>query len=213
MYISEYMTKDPLKINPDLTISKAREILDTKHFRHLPVVDDQGCLLGIITDRDIRSAYPSSLTTDEERIKSLEQVKKMPVGSIMSKELSTLSPDATLDDALLFFKKHIVGAIPITDKDNKLVGIFSIRDMIKAYSNIFGLGEKGSQLISVEDNSDKKNIITLIVKVLENNNISFTRIMRVGNRIYIRVQSYNIKSIKAALESEGLNLIERKVDV
>jgi acetoin utilization protein AcuB len=213
MYISEYMTKDPLKINPDLTISQAREILDSKHFRHLPVVDDNGRLLGIITDRDIRSAYPSSLAPDEERKRTLEQTTITPVGSIMSRVLSTLSPDATLDDALLFFRKHIVGAIPITDKENKLVGIFSIRDMIKAYSNIFGLGEKGSQLIAVEDDLDKKNIMSLIVRVLESNNISFTRIMRTGSRIYIRAQSYNIKSIKAALESEGLNLIERKVDV
>jgi len=213
MYISEYMTKEPLKINPDLTIARAREILDSKHFRHLPVVDNNGCLLGIITDRDIRSAYPSSLATDEERTKALEQVTKTSVSSIMSMELSTLSPDATLDDALLFFKKHIVGAIPITDKDNKLIGIFSIRDMVKAYSNIFGLGDKGSQLIAVLDNQDKKNIISLIAKVLENNNIEFTRIMRKDKKIYIRVQSYNIKSIKAALESEGINLIERKVDV
>lgn len=213
MYVCDYMTKNPYTISEDVTIDRAREILKEKNFRHLPVVDENNYLLGIITDRDIRSAYPSSLASDEERKKALEMVSKTPVKEIMSKNLSTLNPDATLDDALLFFKRHIVGAIPITDKDNKLVGIFSIRDMIKAYSEIFGLGEKGSQLIAIERETDTQNQISRIVKVLENHKIPFNRIMSTEKRIYIRIQTYNLQSVKASLEQEGVKLLDKKVEV
>jgi len=62
MYISEYMTSDPITISSATLLPEARQILNEYQIRHLPVIDSERRLIGIITDRDLRSAYPSSVT-------------------------------------------------------------------------------------------------------------------------------------------------------
>ena len=65
MFIADYMTADPLTITADVLVPEARRLLDDNHFRHLPVVDDEKKLIGVVTDRDLRSAYPSTAIDDE----------------------------------------------------------------------------------------------------------------------------------------------------
>lgn len=215
MYISRHMTPAPLTVEPDVLIPEALEILHSKRFRHLPVIDKDWHLVGIVTDRDIRSAYPSSILSGTDRRHELEQVSKTPVSEIMSTDLVSLLPYSTIDDALLLLEEKKVGAIPVLDEEGVIVGIFSIRDLIRAYKRIFGLAEKGSSLIAVKDNG-KVNVLARVVKVLEQKGIPFTRLSRTkltGDEkspviIYIRVQTYNIRAVHSALASAGFELVE-----
>jgi acetoin utilization protein AcuB len=169
----------------------------------------------MVTDRDIRSAYPSSVLSGEERRHELEQVSKTPVSEIMSTDLVNLLPHSTIDDALLLLEKKKVGAIPVLDEKGVIVGIFSMRDLIRAYKRIFGLAEKGSSLVTIKDDG-KPNVLARIVKILEQKGIPFTRLSRsklTGHEkspviVYIRVQTYNISAVHSVLAGAGFELVD-----
>ena len=214
MYILRHMTPAPLTVEPDILISEAREILRSNRFRHLPVIDKDWRLVGMVTDRDIRSAYPSSVLSGEDRKRELEQVSKTPVSEIMSTDLVNLLPHSTIDDALLLLEKKRVGAIPVLDEKGVIVGIFSMRDLIRAYKRIFGLAEKGSSLVTIRDDGEP-NVLARIVKILEQKGIPLTRLSRTKltedekspGIVYIRVQTYNISAVYSVLVSAGFELV------
>lgn len=208
MYISRYMTKDPLTAIPEMPLPEARRLLNENHFRHLPVVDSEGMLVGMITDRDLRSAYPSSVLTESERQRVYERVEKATVADIMSVDCIGLRPESTLDDALLLFDREGVGALPVLD-DGRVVGIFSSRDLLMAYKELFGVGEKGSVLLGVEDDG-QKGLMTRIVTLFDQHEIPFTRLMRIhdeeyGNRIYLRLNTFKIAAVLGLLREAGIH--------
>jgi acetoin utilization protein AcuB len=207
MYISRYMIKEVLTATPEMLLPDARSLLNTNHFRHLPVVGREGQLVGMITDRDLRSAYPSSMLTESERLQMYERVEKATVADIMSTECISLTPESTLDDALLLFNRVGVGALPVLE-DGRLVGIFSSGDLLAAYKELFGVGEKGSVLLGIEDDG-RSNLMTMIVTLLEQYDIPFTRLLRIhdaehGNRIYLRLNTYKIASVVNLLREAGI---------
>ncbi len=213
MYILSYMKKDPVTVQPETTIAQVKEILASKHFRHLPVVDDSGHLLGMVTDRDIRSAYPSSVLSGSAAREEIVKIGQTPVCEIMSWDVVYLSPHATLDDALILLDRQKVGALPVVDGERLVVGIFSIRDLIRAYTQIFGLGERGSALVSVRDDG-KPRPLTRIVHTLEEHDIHFNRVVRKQGEgpgagpqiITIRVNTMNLRAVHRALEEAGFVL-------
>ena len=210
MYITSYMKKAPVTVHSETTIAEVKEILASKHFRHLPVVDAEGHLLGMVTDRDVRSAYPSSVASGKQYDDEVLKVGQSPVCEIMSWDVVFLSPYATLDDALILLDRQRVGALPVVDDDRKVIGIFSIRDLIQAYTSLFGLGERGSALVGVKADG-KPRPLTRIVHALEEHDIHFNRVVRkkddgpgVSNEtITIRVNTMNLRAVHQALEEAG----------
>jgi len=201
------MVKEPLTAKSDMTLPEARRLLNVNRFRHLPVVDRQGQLLGMITDRDLRSAYPSSMLSESERVAAYERIKETTVADIMSVDCIGLTPESTLDDALLLLDRMKVGALPVLE-GGQVVGIFSSRDLLTAYKELFGVGEKGSVLLGIEDDGEK-GLLTRIVNLLEQHDIPFTRLLRFqdvenGNRIYLRLNTYKIASVVNLLREAGI---------
>lgn len=212
MYISEYMTSDPITISTNIFLPEARRILNENHIRHLPVVDRENKLIGIVSDRDLRSAYPSSVTSNGEKLLAFEQVEKTTVEDMMTTSCSTLSPDATLDDALIIFDRDKVGGIPVVSEENVILGIFSILDLTAAYRKLFGVAEEGSILVGVEDD-DRDNILSEIVILLEKNGISLTRLIRLVEKnevtkIFMRINSHRPLEVYKLLRSKGFILLE-----
>lgn len=213
MYIFEYMTRNPMTISPDALLPEAKALMLEYKFRHLPVVDDEGLLVGIVTDRDLRSAYPSTVATGEQLAVSHEQVQRTKISEIMVTECVHISPNDTLDDTLLVFDKIRVGALPVIDKDRKVLGMFSIRDLTGAYKKLFGMSEKGSILVAIEDEG-RINCMSSIVLLLEEQGVPFTRLIRIpaiddqGGRIYLRINTFKIAKVHKLLQEAGFTLIK-----
>jgi acetoin utilization protein AcuB len=206
------MTPDPITISPTMFLPEARALLNEYYFRHLPVVDDQGKLVGMLTDRDLRSAYPSSVLTDSERRLVYERVQETSVLEIMSTECTSLGVDSTLDDALFLFDRDQSGALPVLDGE-QVVGIFSLRDLNAAYRTLFGVGEKGAILIGIHDDGSP-TIMTRIVTLLEKEKIPFTRVLRIpdrqtGDTIYLRINTFKIAAVLELLEENGFFVKKR----
>ena len=212
MFISDYMTADPLTISADMCLPEARQLLTDHHFRHLPVVDKDNKLIGMVSDRDLRSAYPSSVLSEEEREGIFKKIEKTTVGGIMSQNCSCLGTDSTLDDALMVFDRDKVGALPVVTDDDEVIGIFSMRDLTAAYKKLFGVAEKGSMLIAVLDDG-KSNSLSRIVTLLEENSIQCTRLIKIGqssgfDRIYLRVNTYKVSNVHKLLQDNGFTLLK-----
>lgn len=213
MFIADYMTSNPLTITRDILLPEARRLLDENHFRHLPVVDSDNRLIGVISDRDLRSAYPSTVLDDGAREANHKQCEGTSVKDIMSTNCSCIGIDATLDDALMVFNRDKVGALPIVAEDDTVIGIFSMRDLTAAYKKLFGAAEKGSSLIAVLDEATSDNSISQIAQLLEQNDVQCTRLIKISHhsgfdRIYMRVNTDKVSNVHKILQEKGFTLMK-----
>jgi len=212
MQIREYMTPDPITVTDETLLPEARRILNTYRIRHLPVIGADGRLAGIVTDRDLRSAYPSSVTTQKNAVLSYEQVGKTVVADIMTTDCVTLPPEATLDDALEIFDKAKVGGIPVVDEEEKIVGFLSSLDLIGAYRRLFGMLEKDSILVGVRDHGSI-SILCDMAQLFAEHGISLARLMRLEEkgedaRIYMRLHGRSRPEVEMLLQERGFIVID-----
>jgi CBS domain-containing protein len=129
--VVDVMTKNPLVMTPAETIGQADELMTENRIRQLPVVNE-GALLGIITDRDIRSFLAqSALVEPEERAKVL----RTNVREIMTAEPLTLAPDDDLREAIELLIEEKIGGIPVVDQAEGLVGIVTYVDVLRCFLN------------------------------------------------------------------------------
>lgn len=110
MFINTTMTKKVMTVSKETSVLEVSELMKKNSIRHLPIVDKDNILLGIITDRDVRSAMPSILL-DYDSHKERERIEKITVGEIMTKNPITISPMNTLEDALVLMQQTKVGAV------------------------------------------------------------------------------------------------------
>ncbi|WP_028580685.1 CBS domain-containing protein [Desulfogranum japonicum] len=211
MFVQYFMTRDPITIGPEQTVAEAINLLNHYKFRHIPVVDDEGMLLGMLTDRNLRSATPSTVARSSQRQNVEEKVNNTPVKLVMNDDCLHLTRMSTLDRALLLLQSKGMGALPVLNETQQVIGVFSVMDLMKAYKGLFGLGEKGSSLVCIEDNGDPE-ALSKIVKAMEDNNVEFTRLIRakaadgIDPMIYLRINTYNIRSVHKAIEKIGFTI-------
>lgn len=127
--VRDWMTPNPVTIGPKTTVPEAHRLMKDRDFRRLPVVDEHGRLIGIVTLSDLREAGPSSATTLS--IFELNYLlAQLTVEKIMTRDVVTVSPDATIRDAARLMLKHEVGALPVME-NGKLVGIITESDIFR----------------------------------------------------------------------------------
>ncbi len=211
MFIDKSMTREVIAINPETTIAEAAGLLARHRIRHLPVTASDGKLVGIVTDRDIRSAMPSSVATGEEAEKERERVAQRQVKDIMTTKVVTVSPMNTLEDALLLMQQTKVGGFPVVDAHGLLLGIISIRDLMRAFINVLGIEEPGTLLCIVVE--DKIGQLKKIVDAITEERISFGSILvarywEEGKRaVFPYLLTSNVARVKAKLEGLGFALL------
>ena len=143
MYVKEYMSTNVITCTPDTLVLDAQKLMDMHNIRRLPVVD-KGKLIGIITQDRIREVSPSpatSLTVWELNY----LIAKMKIKDVMVKNVVTIGPDATIEEAAALGQKHRIGALPVVDK-GKLVGIITTTDLFRIMTEAFGFGRTYARL-------------------------------------------------------------------
>jgi len=211
MFVSKSMTRKVVTIDQEADLAQAREKMTAHRIRHLPVVDPDHRLIGIITDRDIRSAMPSKYLQVENGTKGPD-LSSLKVRDIMTRELVVVSPRDTLQDALLLIQKTRVGAFPVVDENRVLKGIISIRDLVRAFINVLGIGEPGTLLcILVEE---KIGQMKKIVDAVTAENISFGSILVArywdeGKRaVFPYLLTQDVRRVKKKLVDLGFELLD-----
>jgi acetoin utilization protein AcuB len=136
--VRDVMAKRPITIDPEAPLATAIAVMREKEIRHLPVVDDGGRLVGIITDRDLRSAalapalkefLPSDLRRAIERATGV--LEELRVKDAMTWSVVTARPDASVAEVAAVMFERRIGSLPVRE-NGKLVGIVTERDIFKA---------------------------------------------------------------------------------
>ncbi len=150
MFVSRFMTKNVFSIGRESDIAEAKQLMVRYRIRHLPVTRADNTLIGIVSDRDIRSAMPSKFFHDYG-VEETERLTGVLVQEIMTKNPASVSLSSTLQDTLLLIEKMRVGAFPVVDGKLKVVGMVSDRDLLNAFIHALGIKEPGALLGIVAD--------------------------------------------------------------
>jgi len=212
MFVSRSMTSKVITIQAHDSILEAQKKMATHKIRHLPVIDADDRLIGVVTDRDVRSVLPYDCYKDPDCSEKKETAAGLKIEKIMTKDPITISPSDTIQDTLLLIQEKRVGAFPVVDADGKLKGIISVRDLLRAFTNVLGIGEPGMLLcILVEE---KVGQLKKIVDAITEEGISFGSILVARyweedkRAVFPYLLTQNISRVKRKLTDMGYTLLE-----
>ena len=131
MTLDTIMSTDLVTIRPDENLAAARALMHDKRIHHLPVVDDQEELIGLVTLTNVLAATDSFLRDDDSRIHAKEIVVK----DMMVTDVATVDEHASLRQAALFLERHRIGCLPVMSGD-KLKGIITDTDFVGVAINL-----------------------------------------------------------------------------
>ena len=205
MLIRDWMTKDVLTVSPETSMMKASKLMRERKISRLPVVDDSGRLLGIVSDRDLKAASPSKATSLDmhELYYLLSEIK---VKDIMTKAPLAVKPSETVEKAAVLMMNNDFGGLPVVDEDLKVVGIITDSDVFKVLVQITGVTEGGVQMAFNLPNAegalksvldDLKGYGARIISVLT----SFSHADEGHRMVYIRIQDPD-KSVLTSMVEE-----------
>ncbi len=209
MLVENWMSTDVVTITPDRSMMKASKLMKDKHISRVPVVDEEGRIVGIISDRDIKDASPSKATTLDmhELYYLLSEIK---IKDIMTKKVKTIRIDETVEKAAVLMLEGNFGGLPVVDDDNKVVGILTDTDVFKVLVDITGVYDGGTQVcLQIPTHAGS------LAPILDYLKESGARIMSILTRnvpenegmkdVYIRIRDMEkpeFKRLKAGLEEK-----------
>lgn len=144
MYVGEYMNTNVITVRNDTPLFEAEKVMRDHRIRHLPVLDKGGKLVGMLTRGKIREAKPSQATS----LSIWEHnylLAKMMVKDVMEKNIITVTPETTVEEATALGEKSHIGALPVV-KDKQMVGIVTATDLYKITVRALGFGQPGARL-------------------------------------------------------------------
>jgi acetoin utilization protein AcuB len=132
--VRQIMHTPVVTIHPEALAADAAELMESRKLRRLPVVDEQGYLVGIVTDADVREAEAA-----ESIFSNLEpgvEEEWLAVSDIMTREVITIGPDATVGQLVMLMIEHKIGGIPVVkpsapSKPLELIGIVTETDIFQ----------------------------------------------------------------------------------
>jgi CBS domain-containing protein len=131
MIVGEVMTRDPYAARAAASVRQVLRMLAEADVRHIPIVDDGG-LVGIVSDRDLRHVMPGVLE-EFENPPEAQRALSQPITSVMSSDVVSVNPESDLGEAVDLMLELKIGAIPVVEPDStKLVGIVSYVDALRA---------------------------------------------------------------------------------
>ncbi|CAH0532841.1 Hypoxic response protein 1 [Vibrio stylophorae] len=144
--VADMMTPRPHTLGEHDTLARALEVMQQLDIRHLPIVDRDNQLLGLVTQRDVLSAQHSSLehSLDQNRLNT------QALEAVNDRQLLTVSPRAGLKEAAKYMQKHKIGCLPVI-QHKKLVGIITDSDFVAIAINLLELQEEVEPLTLEDD--------------------------------------------------------------
>lgn len=172
MHVGLIMRKKLVTIAPDTSLVKARDVIAEKGIEHLLVVDKEGNLMGIVSDRDLKQTWASPATTlSAHELNYL--LKQLDVETMMVTKIVSVTPGTTIERAALIMQEHRIGALPVMDK-GKLVGIITRTDVMGVLLDALGInGDSTRFVVLIRDRVGMVAEVSRILKEAEINIRSF----------------------------------------
>ncbi len=132
--IDEFMTSEPYTLRETDSINYACEVMIAKNIRHIPIVDDDKHVVGLVTQRDVLAAIEPEAVREAESA-SHEIRSNINLSEIMNRDVSVIHKSDSLRQAALYLQAHKYGCLPVVH-DDRLVGIITDSDFIDIAINL-----------------------------------------------------------------------------
>lgn len=206
MIVEEIMRRQVLTLKKYDTIESALKILIENHLRHIPIVDDENHVIGIISDRDIRDASPSILNVNNGHEALLNPVEK-----IMTKNVITVHPLDFVEEVSAIFYEREIACLPVT-KEGKLVGMITEKDMLYTLIQLTGANQAGTQIeVKVRNVA---GMLTNVAAIIGRRNININSVLVYPDNkdpnykiLVFRIQTMNPTNIINDLKKEGYTVL------
>lgn len=205
MFVGKRMTRKVITVSRGDTLEFASHLLQEHRIHQLPVVEGAE-LIGFVSGTDIRnSTFAETTVTGTGKI----VVKNKTIEEIMKREVITVSPWDTVEDALLIFHKRSLGALPVVE-GKKLVGIITKADVLAAFCDTLRIEEAGVR-IEVLLPREVGSLIQLVRKLGEARAEIRSLILspsRDGFVAFVRLSTIDVGAVKKALRDAGFSVPE-----
>ncbi|MFZ5688104.1 MAG: CBS and ACT domain-containing protein [Bacillota bacterium] len=209
MFVKRYMTPNPVTMFPDTSISEALTTMRTKGFRHIPVVNQEGLLLGIVSQTDLLKVSPSPATSLS--IWELNYlIAKMTIADAMVQKVVTIKPEATVEEAAILLRGNKIGSLVVIDDHKRVVGILTETDIFDAFLAALGSGSGGARLVVKCD--DHPGSLSRIAQILAERNINVKSLTTFPAEegkgfLVFRLECDELQNLLTLLESAGLEVV------
>jgi len=213
MFVRERMSSPAVTITPETTFQEALKLMRDRKFRRLPVVDEDGRLVGIVSERDLLHASPSPATS-----LSVFEINyllwKLKIADMMTHNVISIASDAPIENAAGLMVSNKVGGLPVVDRDNKVVGLITETDIFRAFVELLGGGEKGLRLtLSVPSGSGTLAKLATAITELGGVILSVGSLDREtdGKReVIVKVRGVKRDEVVAAMERLGDHVLDAR---
>ena len=209
MLVKDRMTPDPVTITVDTSLKEALDLVRSKPFRHLPVMDENGKLVGIVTEKSLVYASPTPSTTLS--VFEVDYIlTRTKVGQVIQGTVITVEPTLPVEEAARVMIDQRIGCLPVVEND-ELVGIISDTDIFRVFVEGLGGGHPSLRItVVVAEEVGSLARITSRVATLGGNIHSLG--MFWGDRPQDRVVAFRLEGVDRetavqALEADGIQVV------
>jgi acetoin utilization protein AcuB len=203
------MTPDPVTITTETSLKEALDLVRSKPFRHLPVMDEDDKLVGIVTEKSLVYASPTPTTTLS--VFEVDYIlARTKVGQVIQGSVITVPPDLPVEEAARVMIDQRIGCLPVVE-DEKLLGIISDTDIFRVFAEGLGGGHPSLRItVVVPEEVGSLSRVTSKLAALGGNIHSLG--MFWGEKPHDRVVAFRLEGVdrKTAvegLEAEGIQVV------
>ena len=168
MYVGRIMHTSLVTVSPETLLTKAKDIIAEKRINHLLVVDKNGELIGLVSDRDVKQSWASPATTlSVHELNYL--LSQMTVEMIMVKKIISISPGTTIERAARIMQENRISALPVME-GGKLVGIITTNDVMGVLLRAIGFGEGSTRFIVLVE--DRIGVLSEVAQLLKEHQVN-----------------------------------------
>lgn len=143
MTVDDMMTRHPITMRVEESLLMAKTLMQNHAIRHLPIIDENNVLMGIISQRDVLRAQDSCLQRQTSQCD--QELAQIGASEVMKKDIMSVNPQAGLRDAAMYMQKHKIGCLPVLSNEC-LVGIITDTDFVSIAINLLELLEESEPL-------------------------------------------------------------------
>ena len=215
MFVGECMSAPAVTITPDTPLQDALNLMHEHRFRRLPVVDEEGKLVGIVSERDLLYASPPPATL-LSGLGLNHLLAELQTKQIMTREVIATTPDTFVEDAARLIVENRVGGLPVVDEDGRVVGVITETDIFRAFIELYRAGHGGLYLVlKAPDRTGLMAELSKAVLGLEGEIVSLSSSTDEATgdyRLVIKGQGIDANRVIELVQSLGYHVIQfRKV--
>jgi acetoin utilization protein AcuB len=192
MFVGERMSRPVISVSPDAPINDVLAMFKKEHIRRAPVIKE-GKLVGIVSERDLLNASPSSVTTlSVWELNYL--ISKVKVKNVMSRKVITVSKDTPIEEAARIMADKKIGGLPVVDGE-RVVGVITETDLFKVFLELMGARDKGVRVTAtIEDKPGELAKVTKAIAEAGGNFVSFG--FFAGEDASTKILTFKVEGVK-----------------